>query len=90
MPTLSLDKEAIKSIKSSIDFKKNILLLNRKIYLSRLKEFEKKYGMTTARFLKKFNSGEIEDESDWFDWQFLHQALTRIDNEITILRNTGI
>ena len=52
MPTITLDNQSIKSIKSSINFKKNILLLNRKSYVTRLKDLEKKYGMTTAQFLK--------------------------------------
>jgi len=79
MPTITLDNQSIKSIKSSINFKKNILLLNRKSYVTRLKDLEKKYGMTTAQFLKRFNSGKIGDKPDWFDWDFLHRAYTQIN-----------
>lgn len=90
MPTITLDNQSIKSIKSSINFKKNILLLSRKSYITRLKDLEKKHGMTTAQFLKQFNSGKIGDKPDWFDWDFLRRVYTSINNELRILRNAKI
>jgi hypothetical protein len=90
MPTITIDNQAIKSITSSIDFKKNILLLNRKTFLTRLKELEKKYSMTTAQFSRRFNSGEIGDKPEWFDWDFLRRAYTRINDKLTILKNIKI
>jgi hypothetical protein len=64
--------------------------MNQKTYLSRLKELEIRHEMTTAEFVTKFNAGEIGDEPDWFDWDFLHRALNRINGELKILGKTRI
>jgi hypothetical protein len=32
------------------------------------KRFESQYGMDSESFLKKFDSGELGDELQWFDW----------------------
>lgn len=37
-------------------------------YKSTLKELEQKHKITTRTFLKKFESGQLEDDSDFFDW----------------------
>jgi len=33
-----------------------------------LAEFERKHGMTTAEFQRRFDSGELGDAPEWFDW----------------------
>ncbi len=35
---------------------------------SECKEFEKKYKMDSEFFLNKFDSGELGDDLQWFDW----------------------
>ena len=35
---------------------------------SECKEFEKKYKMDSEFFLNKFESGELGDDLQWFDW----------------------
>ncbi|MEK7748036.1 MAG: hypothetical protein AAB300_03065 [Nitrospirota bacterium] len=37
-------------------------------YKKMLKEFERKYRFTTRMFLKRFEAGEIGDDTDFFDW----------------------
>lgn len=32
------------------------------------KIFEHTYGMDSDQFLRKFESGELGDEEQWFDW----------------------
>jgi hypothetical protein len=33
-----------------------------------LAEFERRNGMTTAEFQRGFESGELSDAPEWFDW----------------------
>lgn len=33
-----------------------------------LAEFERNHGMTTAEFQRGFDSGELGDAPEWFDW----------------------
>lgn len=37
-------------------------------YKKTVKEFEQKYHLTTHSFVKKFESGQMGDEADFFDW----------------------
>jgi hypothetical protein len=90
MPVITLDDQALKSIKSSMNLKKRILLLNHKTYLARLKSLEKTHGMTTAEFRERFDSGRLGDEPDWFDWDFLQRAYDRTAKELKILSNARI
>jgi len=37
-------------------------------YKKAVKEFEKRYNLSTGAFLKKFDAGKIGDEADYFEW----------------------
>ena len=37
-------------------------------YKKAIKEFEQKYHISTQAFLKKFESGQMGDDIDYFDW----------------------
>lgn len=34
----------------------------------KLSAFEQQYGMSTAEFQRRFDSGELGDAPEWFDW----------------------
>lgn len=34
----------------------------------KLAAFEQQYGMSTAEFQRRFDSGELGDAPEWFDW----------------------
>jgi len=40
----------------------------------RLTAFERRYGMESEDFAARFNTGELGDEADWFEWQYLLDA----------------
>jgi len=43
-------------------------LSNQQRWLEICQQFEQKYGMTSEEFLLKFESGELDDSPDCFDW----------------------
>jgi len=51
----------------------------------RIDGFEKQYNMTTKSFLKKFNSGEIEDDADFIEWFAYSDMGTALRKKIDIL-----
>ncbi len=51
-----------------------------------MKYFEKKYGMKTEEFYKKFVSGELGDNMDFFEWK----ASFEISNELKEEKRTLI
>ena len=46
-------------------------------YKNALKELERKHGDGTQSFLKKFESGQLNDDSDFFDWYAFAKLLAR-------------
>lgn len=48
--------------------------------------FEKKYGVKTEKFYKKFVKGELGDDMDFFEWK----ASSEIFNELTKEKNALI
>ncbi len=43
-------------------------------YKERLTALERRYGMTSEDFAVKFNTGELGDDADWFEWQYVLDA----------------
>jgi hypothetical protein len=46
------------------------LEFNLRSYQLRLAEFEKRRGMTSQQFAR-FNAGELDDNPEWFEWDFM-------------------
>ena len=57
-------------------------------YKKTLKEFEKKYRLTTQTFLKKFEAGQMGDESDYFDWYAFAKLLAQWRKTQSAIRST--
>jgi len=64
--------------------RREIQLLRAKARLirSRLAEFEKKYNMSTEQFIKKFETGELGDEKEYFVWWALHRSLKAVETNL--------
>ena len=56
-----------------------------KLYLETCQKFEQKYGMTSDEFLLKFESGELGDAPDYFDW---FAAKRGLEFQITLSANS--
>ena len=55
-------------------------------YKKSLKEFERKYRLTTTAFLKRFEAGEIGDDADFFDWYAFARLLAQWQKTQSALR----
>ncbi|MGQ4915224.1 MAG: hypothetical protein ACP6IU_10865 [Candidatus Asgardarchaeia archaeon] len=66
--------------------KKKISL--REWLLNELKKYEKKYGMSTASFVKKWRSGSIPEPEkhelleEFLDWDALAESLEKVEHEL--------
>lgn len=64
-PDLSLVSATLDKMLASIaDDYRNKLLEYRRV----LAEYEERHGMSTSEFIRKFESGEMGDNAEWFDW----------------------
>ena len=56
--------------------------LRLKRYEQDLREFEKRYGMESATFYRRFEAGELGDAMDFFEWAGLYELYQDIVEKI--------
>ncbi len=68
--------------------KRELSLLEAKANLLRkeIENFERKYQMNSDEFLARFESGELGDEQDFFEWWGLLTGLRKIEEKIRKIR----
>jgi hypothetical protein len=54
-------------------------------YDSELAEFERRYGMDSAEFYRRFEAGEMGDAADLFEWAGLYELQQDIAKKISRL-----
>jgi len=55
-------------IKTSLQRELSLCSNAMEFYKKAVKEFEKRYNLSTSVFLKKFDAGKIGDDADYFEW----------------------
>ncbi len=69
--------EQINEIKISLKREYDLYTSAMAFYKTALKELEQKHKINTRTFLKNFESGQLGDESDFFDWYAFAKLLKR-------------
>lgn len=59
-------------------------------YADICKKFEKKYKMTSAKFLEKFDAGALGDEQEFFDWYAAARGLSLWRERYEILSGVSV
>lgn len=54
-------------------------------FRDQLAVFEKQYGMTTEEFQSRFDSGELGDAPQWFDWDGYAVLTTSMEKKLSVL-----
>jgi DNA-binding SARP family transcriptional activator len=52
-----------------------------------LKEFEKRFGMSSEECYRRFESGELGDEGDFFEWIGLYENVLLFKKQVEILES---
>lgn len=52
-----------------------------------LEKFEKRYGMPTKQFYSQFETGELGDKEDFFEWSSLYENVLLFEKRIQELEN---
>jgi len=50
-----------------------------------LREFEARYGMTSAEFLARFQKGELGDAEAFVEWNALHKMRAKLQHQVSLL-----
>lgn len=49
-------------------------------FRERLEDFEDEYGMDSEEFLEEFESGNLGDDQDFFEWKAVYQSVQRLED----------
>ena len=88
--TLTLPEEAVPLVRSELTMKKMALKFNLRRYEERLKNFEQRHGMDSDTFAARFGQGELGDEADWFEWEYVLDAYRETRRQLEILERVEL
>ncbi len=77
-------------IRSALAFDERIAEYKKNKYANICKNFESKFGMNSEIFMEKFESGELDDRDDFFDWYAAKKALDNWSKKLEILSGISI
>lgn len=83
-------QEVSNVIRSALALDERIAKHKKAKYANICKNFETKYKMGSDIFMKKFESGEMDDRDDFFDWYAAKKALDNWSKKLDILSGISI
>lgn len=88
--TLTLEREAKSVVSSSLAMKRKALTFNLRQYQERLAGFERQHGMTSQQFAVRFGGGELGDDPQWFEWEFVLDAQRETTRQLELLKSVRL
>lgn len=85
LATLTIQQEALPLVKAGVEMKRRVLELGLRRYQARLTSFEEQYRMTSGQFAARFGAGELGDDADWFEWEFVLDAYRETQQQLELL-----
>jgi len=85
MVTLRIQKDAVPIIKSGLAIEENLLKMSLDEYGKDLAIIEKKYEISRTDFIQKFESGELGDDAEWFDFLFAYRAFEHVKKKLKLI-----
>ncbi len=86
MQKVEVEKGAITILKSGLEIEKKLLEQSFQKYQKEIAAFEKKYKMSSKKFLDGFNSGKLGDDEQWFDWLFAYKAYNHAKEKLDLAK----
>lgn len=90
MTTIKIHEEAMDIVKSGLAIEENILKMSLEEYKKDLDTFERKYKMSSEEFIQKFESGELGDDAEWFDFLFAYRAYEQVRKKLKLIEEIQI
>ncbi|MCZ7392556.1 MAG: hypothetical protein ABOK23_02160 [Candidatus Methanoperedens sp.] len=83
-------QEVSNVIRSALALDEQIAKHKKAKYANICKNFETKYKMSSDLFIKKFDSGQLDDRDDFFDWYAAKKGLDTWSKKLDILSGISI
>lgn len=82
----SATEDASLVIKRSLEREMGLLMMKKRLAEEEITEFERKYGIISAEFVKGFEAGEMGDSLDCFEWWGLIRGRKAIEDELAKIK----
>ncbi|MFB6159418.1 MAG: hypothetical protein ABEJ95_07245 [Candidatus Nanohalobium sp.] len=90
MSEVDVPDDSLEVVRQSVSKEKRIVQRKIERYEKRVEEFEEEFDMDSEEFVEKFESGELGDDQEWFEWKANIQALKRLKERKQKLEKAGI
>ncbi len=80
--TIFVEKHALSSVQESLAIGKQILEGKLNSYTRRLQQFETKMNMDTQTFITRFENGELGDDKEWFEWDYVANVVRGLQKKL--------
>jgi hypothetical protein len=75
-------EEADQIIRRSLEREIGLLEMKKRLTDHEIRDLERRYGMDSEEFLRKFDRGELGDSQDCFEWWGLLRGRSVIEEEL--------
>ena len=82
MMSATAAEDAVLIIRRSLEREIGLLEMKKRLAEDEIKEFERRYDIDSADFLRRFEGGDLGDSQDWFEWWGLLRGRRAIEEEI--------
>jgi len=83
--TIRVREEALAIVRSSLQMKRSALENGLRQYQARARSFEQHHRMTSADFRERFSAGDLGDNEEWFEWEFVLDAEREARRQLELL-----
>ncbi|HRW49956.1 MAG: hypothetical protein M9936_15655 [Caldilinea sp.] len=75
------------TIAKLVDMERSRLQAEADNLLGQMRHFEATYKMTSAAFYRRFQTGELGDDADLFEWSALYQMWVAVESQLQTVRD---
>ncbi len=83
-------QEVSNVIRSALALNEQIAEHKKTKYASICKDFEAKYQMSSDNFISEFESGQLDDRNDFFDWYAAKKGLDEWSKKLDIISGVSL
>lgn len=77
------------SLKKILEYERSAIIENIKVLDREIKDYEKKYAMSSEKFNEKFNKGLLDEKNDFIDWFALLDTKIRLEKTVRKLEGVN-
>ncbi len=90
MSDVDVSDDSLDVVKESVSRELGIVERKLERLREKLEGFEDEHGMDSEEFVQKFNSGELGDSKEFFEWKAVYQSVQRLEDRKERLQQAEI